>query len=81
MNSPFQELAAALRERLSVIADRAGYARDPKEHLRRLQDASEHIVALQGQLPAPVDVRLAHYLDRCSYDKALAWLESSGGTV
>ena len=81
MNSLFQELAVALRERLSVIADRATYARDPQEHLRRLQEASERIVALQEQLPTPVDPMLAHYLQRCSYDKALAWLESTGATV
>ncbi len=81
MNHLFQELAAALRERLAVIADRAAYERDPQEHLRRLQSASEQITALQSQLPAPVDPRLAHYLERCSYDKALAWLESADATV
>lgn len=78
MHSPFQELAAALRDRLAVIADRAAYERDAADHLRRLQSASERIVALQGRLPAPLDPTLAHYLQRCSYDKALAWLESSG---
>ena len=81
MNHPFQPLAAALRERLAVIADRAAYERDPAEHLRRLQAASERIVALQSQLPAPVDPTLAHYLQRCSYDKALAWLESAPATT
>ena len=72
-----RELAAALRVRLAVIADREGYARDPQAHLRRLQDASEEITTLQTQLPAPVDRHLAHYLERCSYDKALAWLEEN----
>lgn len=68
------ELAQALRERLTVIADRAAYARDPQAHLQQLQAASERITSLSGQLPRPIDSRLAHYLERCSYDKALAFL-------
>lgn len=74
-------LAAVLRERLAVIADRAAYERDPAEHLRRLQSVSERIVAIQRELPGPIDPTLAHYLQRCSYDKALAWLESAAATV
>ena len=73
----YQELAAALRVRLAVIADRESYARDPAAHLRQLQAASEKITVLQGQLPTPVDRHLAHYLERCSYDKALAWLQEN----
>lgn len=71
-----QSLAAALRERIAVIADRDWYARDPAGHLERLRAVSEQIAALQGQLPPPVDPQLRHYLDRCSYDKALAFLEA-----
>lgn len=81
MNPPFLALADALRERLAVIADRSAYERDSQEHLRRLQSVSERIVTLQEQLPVPVDPKLAHYLQRCSYDKALAWLESADATV
>jgi hypothetical protein len=80
-NSPtpvYQDLAAALRERLAVIKDRDLRERDPQAQLRQLQAASERITVLQTQLPAPVDPRLAHYLERCSYDKALAWLEEDG---
>ena len=73
----YRELAAALRVRLAVIADRESYARDPQAHLRQLQDASEQIATLQTRLPSPVDRHLAHYLERCSYDKALAWLEEN----
>ena len=72
-----RELAAALRERLTIIADRASYARDPQAHLAQLQGVSERIAALGGKLPAPVDGRLAHYLERSSYDKALAFLEAA----
>ena len=68
------DLAAALHERRAVIADRATYERDPQAHLEQLQVVSERIISLSKQLPHPVDPRLAHYLERCSYDKALAFL-------
>jgi len=71
-----QSLATALRERLAVIGDREWYARDPSSHLQRLQAISTQIIELQQQLPPPVDPQLAHYLQRCSYDKALAFLEA-----
>jgi hypothetical protein len=74
--SPYQSLAAALRERLAVIADRELYTRDPAEHLAQLRTISERVTELQSQLPAPIDPQLAHYLQRCSYDKALAFLEA-----
>jgi hypothetical protein len=74
----YSELAAALRERLVVIGDRASRDRDPAAHLAQLQSASEKIVALQARLPAPVAPELRHYLERCSYDKALAWIEAAG---
>jgi hypothetical protein len=73
--SPYQALADALRERLAVIADRELYARDPAQHLTQLRVVSERVTALQAQLPTPIDPQLAHYLQRCSYDKALALLE------
>jgi len=71
-----QSLAAALRERLAVIADRESSSRDPAGHLDRLRTVSEQINSLQRQLPPPVDPRLVHFLERCSYDKALAFLEA-----
>ena len=74
--SPYQALADALRERLAVIADRELYSRDPALHLDRLKTVSERVAALQASLPAPVNPQLAHYLQRCSYDKALAFLEA-----
>lgn len=74
--SPYQTLAAALRERLAVIADRELFHRDPALHLTQLRTVSERVTALQAQLPPPVDPQLAHYLQRCSYDKALAFIEA-----
>ncbi|MEO7168037.1 MAG: hypothetical protein ABI787_04240 [Spartobacteria bacterium] len=75
MNSPANELASALRERLALIADESS-RRDPVQHMARLQSVSERIIALGKTLPPPVDPQLAHYLARCSYDKALAALEA-----
>lgn len=71
----FSKLAGLLRRRLAVIADRDWYARDAAGHLAALQSVSEAIEAAAHALPGPVDPQLAHYLDRRSYDKALAFLE------
>lgn len=73
---PLPALAAALRERARVIADREYYRRDPAGHLAELQAVSERIVQLASALPSPVPGDLAHFLERCSYDKALAWIEA-----
>ena len=73
-----QALAAALRRRLALIADRAFYQRDPAAHLAELQAVSEKITVLAAQLPPPVDPQLAHYFQRGSFDKALACLEAGG---
>ena len=75
MNASYQTLADALRERLNVIADREAYQRDPAAHLERLKAASEKVTAAARELPAKVPPELSHYLDRCSYDKALAFIE------
>lgn len=77
--STHSALAAALRKRLAVISDREFYQRDPAAHLEELKAASETIIALQADLPRPLDPQLAHYLQRASYDKALAHLEQVTG--
>lgn len=74
----YQDLANALRQRLEVITDRDLYRRDPAAHLERLKAASERIAALHAQLPTGADPQLAHYLQRCSYDKALAFVDEMG---
>ena len=76
---PCPLLIAALKERLALIADREFYQRDPTGHLARLQAVSAEIVIAAAQLPAPVNPQLAHFLQRCSYDKALAFLEGHVG--
>jgi hypothetical protein len=77
MENALEDLAQALRERLSVIRDEQS-RRDEATHMARLRAVSEKIDRLQAVLPQPVDPRLAHYLQRRSYDKALEFLEGKG---
>jgi hypothetical protein len=75
MQSALAELAAALRERLAIIGDDES-RRNEVSHLARLRAVSERIDRLQATLPVCVDPRLAHYLERRSYQKALEYLEA-----
>lgn len=75
---PEQALAEALKQRLAVIGDRDWFARDATGHLDALKAVSAKIEAFAEALPPPVDPQLRHYLQRCSYDKALAFLEGKG---
>ena len=75
MTSPETELADALRQRRALIIDETS-RRDSHAHIEKLRGISERIEMLQQQLPQPVDAQLAHFLARCSYDKALAFLEA-----
>ncbi len=80
MNAELHALAVALRERLSVIADHAHRDSDPAAHLQRLMDVSTQIDALVAALPPrELDPQFRHYLERKSYDKALAWIEGCEG--
>ncbi len=69
------DLRDALRERLAIIHDEES-RRDEARHLDRLRVVSEKIDKLQAALPERVDPRLAHYLQRRSYEKALEFIES-----
>jgi hypothetical protein len=77
MENALVDLTQALRERLAVIRDEQS-RRDEAKHIARLRVVSERIDQLQTELPQPVDPRLAHYLQRRSYDKALEFLEGGG---
>ena len=74
MEKALADLRDALRERIAIIQDEQS-RRDPDTHMARLRAVSEKIEKLQAALPQPVDPRLAHYLQRKSYDKALEFLE------
>ena len=76
MESALADLAQALRERLAIIHNEES-RRDADAHMARLRAVSEKIEELQETLPQPIDARLAHYLQRRSYDKALELLENS----
>jgi hypothetical protein len=78
MEKAIVDLAKALRERLAIIHDEES-RRVEAEHIARLREVSEKIDKLQAALPQPIDPRLAHYLQRKSYDKALEYLETCSG--
>ncbi len=73
----FAELANLLRERLAVIGDHKLRKNNFSEQLARLQAVSDKIVELQARLPRDIDPQLRHFLERCSYDKALAMLSGA----
>ena len=73
-------LAASLRERLEVIADHDHRDRDQAGHLQRLIEVSARIDSLINALPSKeLDPQFRHYLERRSYDTALAWIEGAEG--
>ena len=74
MEKVMHDLAAALKERVAIIRDEES-RRHPDTHMARLQTVSAKIESLGAALPQPIDPRLAHYLQRRSYDKALEFLE------
>jgi hypothetical protein len=77
MNSTLADLAAALQERRAIIADEQS-RRDQEKHVARLAAVSAKIEQLEKSLPDPKNPRLAHFLERKSYDKALALIEELG---
>jgi formate dehydrogenase maturation protein FdhE len=76
MENALADLAQVLRERIAIIHDDES-RRNADAHIARLRAVSERIEDLQTALPQPVDPRLAHYLQRRSYEKALEFLENS----
>jgi len=75
MENVLVDLREALRERLAIIHDEESRG-DEQAHMARLRVISEKIDKVAAALPRAVDPRLAHYLQRRSYDKALEFLES-----
>ncbi|MEM0896984.1 MAG: hypothetical protein AAGJ79_08855 [Verrucomicrobiota bacterium] len=80
MNAEFEKLAILLRERVAVIADHDFRDRDPQAHLEKLKTVSEAILAEQAALADKIPFRLGHFLENCSYEKALAFIESPTST-
>lgn len=76
-----EKLAEALSERLKIIADHEFRDRDSASHLKELQSASELIEKIAAEISSEnLDPKLKHYLERRSYDKALAWIEEKGNS-
>jgi len=74
MQTFYADLAAALEERLAIIADQTLRTRQPELQIQRLQAVSARIDALKARLPADVDPLLRHYLERMSLSKALEFI-------
>jgi hypothetical protein len=74
MDAALTDLAAALRERLTIIGDEES-RRDPARHTDRLRAVSEKIERMEQQLPSAIDPELRHFLQRRSYSKVLELLE------
>ncbi|HWL54480.1 MAG TPA: hypothetical protein VNQ90_18720 [Chthoniobacteraceae bacterium] len=72
----YQTLAAALQERLDIIADHAWRDRDPAAHLEALKRVSLELAEMRTQIPPGAPPKLNHYLLQCSYAKALAVVEA-----
>ena len=79
MNEAFAELAAALRERLTIVADEES-RRDPEQHLERLKNVSLRLEKLEASLSPALDPQLRHYRQRRSYTKALEYLDALPAT-
>ncbi len=69
-----KDLADCLQERLDVIADDRLAKHDPAAHLDKLKAASEVIFELQQELAEVTPIRLRHFLEQSSYNKALAFI-------
>ena len=75
MDEYYTQLADALQERLSVVADHTLRTENPAVHLERLRSASERIEKLKMALPGNADPMLVHYLERSSLNKALEFVQ------
>ncbi len=72
------QLGSLLERRLAIIADQNLRERDPTAQLNQLRLVSEELTAMYEQNKATLPPRLKHYLERASYQKALAWLKGEG---
>jgi len=76
MNEALAELTAALRERLTIVADEES-RRDPEQHIARLASVSLRLDEIEARLSSALDPQLRHFLQRRSYTKALEHLTGS----
>ena len=74
-----QQLIEMLERRLAVIADTDLRENDPESQLTQLQEVSEAIMAFHEDHRDSIPIRLNHFLENCSFDKALLWCEEALG--
>ena len=72
-----QALIDMLKRRESVIANHSWRDRDPAGHLDALREVSETITAWHQANQKNIEPQLSHYLQKSSFAKALAHLEST----
>ncbi|MDF1741288.1 MAG: hypothetical protein P1U86_19165 [Verrucomicrobiales bacterium] len=71
------ELIGMLERRLVVIGDAEMRESDPEGQLKELQAVSEAIMAFHEAHRDVMHNRLNHFLENCSFEKALAWARES----
>lgn len=71
-----KELSELLERRLDTIADAELRERDPERQLALLQEVSEAIAAFHARHRGTIPPRLNHFLQNCSFQKALEWVEA-----
>ena len=76
-NGQLTELIEMLERRLVVIGDAEMRESDPDRQLKELQSVSEAIMAFHQAHRDVMHNRLNHFLENCSFEKALAWARES----
>jgi hypothetical protein len=79
MGTQIKELAGLLQKRLEIIRDQDLRINHPDQQLKQLQEVSEAITTLQNNWQGPIPPRLRHFLENCSYEKALTWIQEQLG--
>ncbi len=74
MEPQLKQLASLLEKRLQIISDQDLRVNHPEQQLKLLQEVSEGIAVLQSDLQGQIPPRLRHFLENCSYEKALSWI-------
>ncbi|MEM7384515.1 MAG: hypothetical protein AAF514_06170 [Verrucomicrobiota bacterium] len=72
----FEELAVLLRQYHEIVGDQELRTKRPEEQLARLQQIGAGVTEWRNRAGQAVPPRLNHFLDGCSYGKALDWLEN-----
>lgn len=72
-----EQLITLLERRLEIIGDADLRENDPDRQLKQLQEVSEAIMAFHQENREHIPVRLNHFLENCSFEKALHWAKET----